>query len=364
MAGGVLISQASDVAWVMADPRFTRDVAWAPRWRRSHYTDAPSVFVDGDEHNLYRRAMASSLDARFREPFLRQAADRVEGHLARLPHHGVVELMGQMILPLARELTLDLLGVLPPDRPGVERHFRHGLTFAFHHTESLLRFPRVSSSDSRGASRLRADVRQAVQTVFTRSGSSDDGVLSTMRRLHRQNTITLDAACALVERVLAATFEPVAYSLGNSLLALAERPALCERLRVEPGLVPGAVAELMRYDSMVQTIYRYAKEDVALHGQIIRRGELVILLLGSANRDPRYFPDADEIDFDRPARTQFTFGHGSHFCLGAAIVQGVLGIALTQFIDRYRSIRIDSHPTWYCNLPMRGLSRLPLALGG
>src|SRR2546428_13984426 len=119
--------------------------------------------------------------------------------------------------------------------------------------------------------------------------------------------------------LLFAGFETTRHLLGSGLQALLAHPEQWQRLRQAPELLPGAVRELLRYDSPVQYTGRRVATDLVLHGQQLRRGELVVPLIGAANRDPARYPQPDVLDITRPGGSSLSFGSGPHACIGAAL---------------------------------------------
>jgi cytochrome P450 len=126
-----------------------------------------------------------------------------------------------------------------------------------------------------------------------------------------------------------------------------------------------AVEELLRYDSPVERpITRLAATDVELGGQTIRRGELVIAVIGSANRDPAQFADADTLDLDRADNKHVGFGRGPHYCLGAPLARLEAEIALTALFERLPTLRlaISESDLYWRPIPIfRSLASLPVA---
>jgi cytochrome P450 len=128
-----------------------------------------------------------------------------------------------------------------------------------------------------------------------------------------------------------------------------------------PELIPAAVEELLRYDSPVQGLARTLTRPVDLHGQLMKAGDTVLLLFGSANRDDHAFPDADRFDIHRAPERQVAFGRGIHFCLGAVLARLEARIALKALLARRRDWDVDLDSAVRLRSgPIRGYVSLPL----
>ncbi|MEN9631357.1 MAG: hypothetical protein RJA10_4585, partial [Pseudomonadota bacterium] len=151
--------------------------------------------------------------------------------------------------------------------------------------------------------------------------------------------------------------------IGNGLLALHRNPEQLALLKARPELMPGAVEEFLRYDSSVQLTSRVALEDIDdLGGRPIPRGEAVLCLLGSANRDPAAYPDRpDALDITRTNVRPQSFGGGIHFCLGAQLARLEAEVALQTLLHRLPGLRLDDavNPEWRPTFVLRGLKTLP-----
>jgi len=153
--------------------------------------------------------------------------------------------------------------------------------------------------------------------------------------------------------------------IGNAVLALLEHPAERARLEREPALPASAIEELVRYDGPVErALHRWASEDVELGGHTIRRGETVIALLGSADRDPARFACPDELDLTRRDNQHVGFGRGSHYCLGAALARLEAEVALSTLLRRLVGLRLavsTAELRWRPVALFRSLASLPVA---
>lgn len=164
--------------------------------------------------------------------------------------------------------------------------------------------------------------------------------------------------CAML---LFAGHETTRNLLGNGLQALLSHPNQWQRLQREPELVCSAVRELLRYDSPVQYTGRRVTTDLMLHGQLLRRGDLVVPLIGAANHDPARHAQPDRLDVTRPDPGSLSFGSGPHVCLGAALTRMEAEVVLLRLLTRWPSLQLVSLAPQRCNNPAyRGLVTMPL----
>jgi cytochrome P450 len=144
-----------------------------------------------------------------------------------------------------------------------------------------------------------------------------------------------------------------------------QHPEQLALLEHDPTLVPHAVEELLRYDGAVErALTRWATTDVELDGQTIRRGDAVILLLGSANRDEERFADAGALDVRREDVKHVAFGRGSHYCLGAPLARLEAEVALTTLFRQLPGLRLGvavEGLRWRPVPLFRSLTALPVA---
>lgn len=124
-------------------------------------------------------------------------------------------------------------------------------------------------------------------------------------------------------------------AISLTLMHLKRFPAELERLRADPRLIDSAVEEFLRFDAPTQRGIRTAREDFEIGGKAIRKGQILHIMIGAANRDPAQFPDPDRLDVARSPNKHVTLGHGVHYCLGAALARMELREAIAGFLERY-----------------------------
>ncbi len=130
-------------------------------------------------------------------------------------------------------------------------------------------------------------------------------------------------------------------ALSLALSRLCQRPEIYQALRNDPALIPGAIEEILRYDFSALYVLRIARHDTMLGGQEIKAGQYVALLVGAANFDKAYFPQAEHFDIRRSPNPHLAFGHGVHTCIGNALARLEVRVALERIVAHFSEIRLD-----------------------
>ncbi len=180
----------------------------------------------------------------------------------------------------------------------------------------------------------------------------------------REGTMTRADAAAIVLQIIIAGSDSSASLMGSMVRLLAQNPEVQEELRAKPELVPNFVEEVLRLESPFQGHFRKTKVPVELHGETLPENARVMLLWASGNRDPRKWPNADQIDLHRAGpRQHLAFGHGIHLCLGAPIGRMEGRIAMEQLLDRTDWVELaDGDFPHRKSVFVRTLERLPVRL--
>jgi len=168
----------------------------------------------------------------------------------------------------------------------------------------------------------------------------------------------LFANCVLL---MIAGHETTTNLIGNGVLALLRNPEQKETLTLNPELIVSAVEELLRYDSPVQKMARLALQDFEIAGKQIKQGQLVCFSFAAGNRDPEQFSAPAQLDIARRPNRHLAFGHGLHYCVGAALARLEGQIAVNRILSSLPGIKLETEDLeWNRNLTLRGLKSLPV----
>ena len=174
-----------------------------------------------------------------------------------------------------------------------------------------------------------------------RQQPQEDLISALLQAEESGDRLSLEELFSMVVLLIVAGHETTVSLIGNAAVQLLTHPNLLARLKAHPEQMPQAVEELLRYDPPVErAITRFVAQDAVVGGQALKRGEMVVLLLGSANRDENIFPHADRLDIERETRAHIAFGKGVHYCLGAPLARLEAEIALNTLLHRLPNLRL------------------------
>jgi cytochrome P450 len=185
-------------------------------------------------------------------------------------------------------------------------------------------------ADSERLGSLAAKVSQATADPSNSAHQSDMVAANAALKRSLENSVIPMSGPAFI-----ALSQTLPCFLANAWLALLRHPAELARLRGEPGLMPRAIEELLRYAGIAQKVSRYATADLTLGAMSVKQGGRVILMLASANRDPEQFPVPDRLDLTRRASGHVGFGLGPHSCAAATLIRTMAAVATRAFVDRF-----------------------------
>ncbi|MFQ6851513.1 cytochrome P450 [Streptomyces sp. 35M1] len=354
---GYLITGHAEAREAFTDPRLSKDTARffadRPSDRDLHPAISRTMLASDPPAHTRHRRVATPLftTGRVRElrPFITRVVDDI---MAKWRPGTRVDLVAELAVPLPVTVICELLGVPESDRTALAG-WSHEL---FDATDTA----RVDAASHRIGDYL-------THLVDTARATPGDGPLHSLLRDCDEGGLDRDETVSLAALLLVAGHETTTQFIGNAVLALLRHPEAFDRLRRDPDLIPGALDELLRYDSPVSVAtFRHSTEELSVGGVDIPAGFPVLIATGAANRDPAVFPDPYRLDLDRDAAGHLSFGHGIHRCLGAPLARAEAEIALralvTRFPDTGLAVSAESL-SWRRTRLTRGLTALPLVLG-
>ncbi|GAA0783114.1 cytochrome P450 [Roseibium denhamense] len=194
-----------------------------------------------------------------------------------------------------------------------------------------------------------------------RQAAPQDDLISTMIEAERAGNMNEDEFISTAMLILMAGHGSTIDVLGSGMHALLKFPDQMSRLREDQSLMKTAVQEMFRYESPLPFFHRYAVEDMDVCGRKFERGTKFGVLYGSANRDPKQFPNADTFDVGRSPNWHIAFGRGAHFCLGNHLARLDMDIIFSTLLKRFSRIELASHDIAYKRgLSVRGPVSLPI----
>lgn len=362
------VTRYADVQAVLADNEtFVLDalMAFDPADpRRAMFIDTRPVMQlvnnnllgkDGEDHRRLRSLVQSAFTPRMiaqLRPAIQTVADEM---LDQIVDDRQADLIESFAFPLPIIVILEMLGIPRNDRnqfriwsdafvtpdlsPGAEQRFLQSMTDFTDYLRDLF-------------VRRRAEPRNDLVTALLQA--EEEG-----RRLSEQELFSM------VVLLIVAGHETTVGLIGNAVLTLLLHPDQLDAVRREPSLTPAAIEEILRYEGPVErTITRFATKDVMLAGQRLKRGDLVVAVVGSANRDSTQFPNADRFDIARNPQRHLGFGHGVHYCLGAPLARLEGEIAVNTLLHRLPGLRLTADVQrleWRTQPLFHGLVALPVA---
>jgi cytochrome P450 len=327
-----------------------------------HPLRPPSLLaVEPPEHTRYRKTVSSVFTHRavsaLRDGVEQTAESLLEG-LSSEP--GVVDIVDRYCAQLPVAIISDILGVPENDRQRI-------LEFGELAAPSLdfgLPWPQYRRVQ-RGIAGFNSWLDTHLDKL--RRAPGDDLMTQLIRKAESGSPETYldrDELRAVAGLVLAAGFETTVNLLGNGIRMLLDNPEHLRTLSQRPELWPNAVEEILRLESPVQLTARIALNDTEIAGHPVSQGELVVVYVAAANRDPAVFADPNAFDIERDnAGKHLAFSGGRHFCLGAALARAEGEVGLRSFFDRFPDVRSAGAGSRRDTQVLHGWSTLPVALG-
>ena len=351
-----VLTRHADITAALGDPRFGNApspyaVVHArnrPRYLCADVANNIIPFLDPPEHDTPRRLIGRAFARQIRHtpPDLRAIA---EEFIAPLRQRPFFDLLHDFATPYAVAVIGRTLGV-PREDESLLKEWSHWFFYLF----SIIPSHEIRARLDEALAAFRAYSRGRLEAV---KHTPDESLLAALVETGLSDPEIVDT-CMLL---FADGVENVDRAIANGAAQLLPVPGLWQHLATHPGAIPAAVDECLRFESPALFVGRVAREDIHLHGRTIPKNAGVLLILGSANRDPEAFPDPDIFKPGRPGNRHLAFGQGRHSCIGGPLVRLEMITAFETLVREFPMLRVTGERLeWTPRLGHRWLARLPV----
>ena len=353
---GWVLTGYAEVAAALSDPRVSRGGGPQEGDLLTRLLTRMMLFTDPPDHTRLRALANRAFTPRRVEALTPRIAAIVDEELARVGD-GEWDLIEGLAYPLPVIVIAEILSLPPEDRDLFKRWSDDVIAVAAGVGDDPERRERALRSADELAeyfAGLVADLRARPNDTLL------SGLVQAEENGGRLREEELLATAILL---LMNGHETTTFAIGNGILALLQHGVELARLRSDPGLLGGAVEEILRYDGSVQMRGVLAGEDLELDATQIRAGQTLWLAIGATGRDPRQFAKPNRFDLDRSPNRHLQFGLGPHFCIGAALARAEIQLALAGLFDNFRRIELATDEIRWHEIPaFRGPKAVPLAV--
>jgi cytochrome P450 len=358
-----LVSRHQDVVAALTDRRFGRTYRHRFTHQEMGRPDPPAwhdpfwwliehgiLDMEPPDHTRVRRLVSKAFTPRMVDALRPKVGEITEALLDRVQGSGTAgfDLIAEVAEPLPVTVIAEMLGV-----PEADRHLLRPwsadicLMYELHPSlEEQRRSVRASEGFTGYLRALAAERRE-------RPG--EDLISALARVVDEGERLTEGELVGTCVLLLNAGHEATVNATGLSWWSLFHHPDQLARLRADPGLIPRAIEELLRFESPLPMFERWVLDDVEVGGIRIPRGAELGLLYASANRDPAAFDRPDALDLGRDPNPHLTFGHGIHFCLGAPLARVELATTFEALLRRMPRLELAQEPSFKPSYVLRGL---------
>ncbi|HEY3037651.1 MAG TPA: cytochrome P450 [Pyrinomonadaceae bacterium] len=319
------------------------------------------LMIDPPDHTRLRGLVNKAFTPRVVENLRELVQDLVNNMLAAVKPQGHMDVMTALANPLPATVIAEMLGVPGTDQRQFKR-WSDDISLA------------LSGIDTAGTKEELFALYELAQESFLALSDyfrervvelrrkPQENLLSALVQAEEQgDRLTEDELFANCVLLMIAGHETTTNLIGNGILALLQDPVQRKPLTANPELIVSAVEELLRFDSPVQKMGRIALADIHIAGKQIRKGQLVCLSFAAGNHDPEQFESPEKLDITRKPNRHLAFGHGLHYCVGAALARLEGQIVINSVLRYLPDLELANEKLeWHRNFTLRGLKSLPV----
>lgn len=351
------ITRYKDAFEALNDHRFIKDYSKIDD-SESRYKSVFSqnmLFSDMPEHKRLRGLVSKAFTPKMIAGMRERIQEITDKLLDEMEGKKNIDFIDEFAFPLPIIVICEMLGIPVEDRD----NFRTWSNAMIEGTND--------AKDENLSEHMKAFVQYlSNRFAIVRESPGDDLISQLIIAEQEGDRLTEQELYGVVSLLIIAGHETTVNLIGNSIMALLEHPDQLELLKNQPKLIHTAIEEVLRYNDPVEySTSRWAGEDLEFKGASISKGDLVIVVLNSANHDPSQFNDPEVFDITREKSRHLAFGKGIHTCLGAPLARLEGEVAIRGFIKRFSNakMRADSSDLqWRPGMIVRGVRELPITL--
>ncbi|MCM3160787.1 cytochrome P450 [Metabacillus litoralis] len=355
-----IITSFKDASLVINDSRFVTNYPVNNEVEESNLPPHKAILsrnllsVNPSDHRRLRRLVQKAFTPRMVEKLRERIEEITVDLLDRVQQKGEMKLIEDFAFPLPIKVICEMLGVPVKDQYKFQEW-----------SNSLMESVNNPIFSQKGEEATIAFVEYLQDLIEQRRRYQQDDLISDLIKVEEEGDVLSEHELyALVFVLIIAGHETTVNLIGNGVLALLEFPEQKEKLISNPDLIHSAIEEILRYNGPAEVSnVRWAIEDVSFGEKIIRKGEMVLIALSSANRDPSEFINPDMFDITREVNNHLAFGKGVHFCLGAPLARLEGEIAIRELLQRMPDLRLkDTGDSleWRQGMIIRGVKEIPI----
>lgn len=352
---GWLISSYDDAVTVLKDPRFIKDMSKLNGYEHASVFSRNMLFSDPPDHKRLRGLVQKGFTPQMIAGMKSHIQDIADELLEAVSTKDRINLIDDYAFQLPIIVISEILGVPAKDQD----KFRIW-------SNSI-----IEASNREFGEDVQQHMNEFIEYLrqwfaIVRKNPGNDMISQLVIAENQGERLTEDELYGIVTLMIIAGHETTVNLIGNGVLALLEYPEQRKLLQDQPGLIHGAIEEILRYNGPVEfSTSRWAGEDLEFKGHPMKMGDLIIVALNSANRDTKQFEDPEIFNVLREKSQHLAFGKGIHLCLGAPLARLEGEIAINSLLRRYPHFELQGDMEeleWRSGMIVRGVKEIPLSL--
>ncbi|MDZ5781970.1 cytochrome P450 family protein [Marinococcus luteus] len=318
------------------------------------FTGKSMLFVDGFDHRRLRTLVSKAFTPKYMESLRPRVQEISDELLDKVESNGEMDLVKDYAYPLPINVISEMLGVPEADREKLQMW-----------SSAIAKGLGWGRQDPEVAEHLNQFGEYTKQLVDSKRESPADDLISSLVTIEEEeDRLSESELISMITLLIFAGHETTSNLIATGTMELLDHPEELEKVKEDPGLVPSAVEELLRFNGPSTSVGpRYATQDTEIAGQQIAKGDMILIIVKAANRDEEKFTEAEDLEIERSIDRHLAFGQGLHMCLGAPLARVEGDVAFSNLFRRMPNLQLKysrGEVEWNYALSSQGLDSLPV----